>query len=189
MPSTCADLAGIYIALHASLQSQKYRWADVREMCRRFLQKASSYLAWSESGLDMGTRVLECVRFSSFGGESLFGEMLVRKSCYCFPVFLFVFFFVCSFSFGGLLGDSDISLITLKRAGADSEWFLKDKWVLHKRVAFALLFHQHCLVGKRTNFTCFCLRWFFYFGPYSGPFFRVLKQIQVNFNQLPTLKF
>merc|ERR1719277_736939 len=49
MPSSCADFDGVYIAVQASLQSGKYRWADVRSMCRRYLQAATHFLndeAW-----------------------------------------------------------------------------------------------------------------------------------------------
>jgi len=44
MPSSCADLDGIYVAIHASLQSAHYRWNDVREMCRAYLRTATHFL-------------------------------------------------------------------------------------------------------------------------------------------------
>lgn len=44
MPSSSTDLGGVYIAIHGSRQSGGYRWADVREMCRKYLQRASSGL-------------------------------------------------------------------------------------------------------------------------------------------------
>ena len=39
----CCDLGGIYVALRAAVQS-RYRWNNVREMCRRYLQLVSGAL-------------------------------------------------------------------------------------------------------------------------------------------------
>jgi len=81
--SSCADLDGIYIAIQASLQANRYRWADVREMCRRYMTTAAMILNDEEQILGVytfqeGTHILHGVLFSVAECQVNFPELLIR---------------------------------------------------------------------------------------------------------------
>mmetsp|Transcript_78538 Transcript_78538/g.254413 ORF Transcript_78538/g.254413 Transcript_78538/m.254413 type:complete len:312 (-) Transcript_78538:134-1069(-) len=83
MPSTCADLDGIYVAIHASLQSDRYRWSDVREMCRAYLRTASYFLNDEEWVLGdyvklEGTHLLHGPLFAVAECQQHFPELSIR---------------------------------------------------------------------------------------------------------------